>query len=392
VSDRREDHEEDRLDRRAYFAPADADARVEASLAAIDRRLSPASRRRRRLAYGGTGAVLAAAAAAVLSWIAVRAPGAPPAWAGPVLETGVAQVAVALADGSRVESDAASEIALARSASDEVRLALRRGGATFDVARRPDRRFVVEVDGVEVSVIGTRFTVRRISDPHRAVEVAVERGRVEVRAGDEHRELGAGQRWRIDLEPPSRAQLGSAAESERAAPEIASSAAADRADEGADEGAIAPAIEGASPDRSSEDRAAPLGAEAPAARGRDEAASLFEGALAARHGGSLRGAEASLERLLAEHPRDARAPLAAFELGRLRMDALGDRQGAIRALERSLAIGRSSPFREDALARLVALHRALGQERACERRAREYLTRHPEGAHAGDVRRGCTTP
>ncbi|MDQ3032422.1 MAG: hypothetical protein M3Y87_08410, partial [Myxococcota bacterium] len=115
----------------------------------------------------------------------------------------------------------------------------------------------------------------------------------------------------------------------------------------------------------------------------------FEGALAARRRGALRESEAQLERLVLEHPRDPRAPLAAFELGRLRMDALDDRAGAVRALERSLALGRRSPFREDALARLVSLHRALGQQAACERRAREYLAHHPRGAHADDVASGC---
>lgn len=82
---------------------------------------------------------------------------------------------IALADGSRLTLNTATRL---RTASDgERKIWLDRGEAYFDIAHDPDRPFVVEVGASRVTVLGTRFTVRRDGDSAR---VLVEQGRVRL--------------------------------------------------------------------------------------------------------------------------------------------------------------------------------------------------------------------
>jgi hypothetical protein len=81
--------------------------------------------------------------------------------------------------------------------------------------------------------------------------------------------------------------------------------------------------------------------------------------------------------------------LSAFELGRLRMDRLGDAAGAISALERAVALNVGPTFREDALARLVTAYAAQGNAAACARARDRYLASYPSGVHAGAVAGRC---
>ena len=85
--------------------------------------------------------------------------------------------------------------------------------------------------------------------------------------------------------------------------------------------------------------------------------------------------------MLASHPRDPRAGLAAFELGRLRMDRLGDMPGAVKALEQAVALAPGAELREDALARLVAASAAAHDRAVCGAPATRYLTEYPAGVH-----------
>ena len=89
-----------------------------------------------------------------------------------------------------------------------------------------------------------------------------------------------------------------------------------------------------------------------------------------RRAGRMREAADAYAALLASYPDDARAGLSAFELGRIRMDALDDEAGAIEALERSLAAGTAASFHEDALARIVVAQRCPGPHRRLPPRAR----------------------
>ena len=128
------------------------------------------------------------------------------------------------------------------------------------------------------------------------------------------------------------------------------------------------------------------GSAAPVAAGARE---LFEKAGERRRSGDAAGAAQAYEELLKIHPSDARASLAAFELGRLRMDRLGDSAGAITALERAVALNVGPTFREDALARLVSVYAKLGNFAACARARDRYLASYPTGVHATAVGTRC---
>ena len=105
--------------------------------------------------------------------------------------------------------------------------------------------------------------------------------------------------------------------------------------------------------------------------------------------GQAREAGQAYEALLERFPNDARAGLAAFELGRLRMDSLKDLGGAAQALERAVVLAKDAPFREEALARLTEAYAALGQNAECARARDRYLKSYPNGAQQAAVRARC---
>lgn len=348
---------EPELDRRHLVEPANPQVR----LARIEARVHTAPSRA-RWALAAAGGTLAVAAAVALAFVAT--PAAPPtaSWDGAPLETGDDPGTFALADGSTIEPEAASRLELVEAGAERVVVAVRRGGAVFEVARDPERTFVVRATGVTVRVIGTRFSVRHVDiDGARSVEVAVERGVVEAETADGRvRTLGAGERWSArasevavapELVPPEPTEAATPAPEPVEAPEAA--------------------------------RDSPREVAGPAAP------QLFAAGAAARRAGRLREAARAYEALLREHPGDSRAALAAFELGRLRMDSLGDRAGAVAAFELVARRGGGAAFRQDAMARLVFLHDSAGRTGACRRARAAYLSAYPGGARAADVRARC---
>ncbi|MFK3780744.1 FecR family protein [Agrobacterium sp. NPDC089420] len=85
---------------------------------------------------------------------------------------------LALEDGSRISLNTDTAITVHYSASER-RITLLRGEAYFDVAKNPDRPFVVEDGVLTAKALGTHYSVRAGSGvlPQ---EVQVEEGRVEV--------------------------------------------------------------------------------------------------------------------------------------------------------------------------------------------------------------------
>lgn len=125
------------------------------------------------------GAMLTAAAAAVtlMLWVGRPAP--------QVLEFATAAAqrqSVALADGSRVELNAHTQLS-ATLAAHERRIRLDRGEAFFTVAKDPTRPFFVETPAGTVRVTGTQFDVR--ADDIAPFQVTVLEGSVQVRPGDQ---------------------------------------------------------------------------------------------------------------------------------------------------------------------------------------------------------------
>lgn len=116
---------------------------------------------------------------------------------------------------------------------------------------------------------------------------------------------------------------------------------------------------------------------------------LLEKANTARRAGDVGAAVAAYELLLAKHPADPRAGLAAFELGRLRMDRLNNLPGAVHALRQAITLTRDAGFREDAMARLVRAYATMGAADRCIKAQAAYLKSYPSGVHASSVAKQC---
>lgn len=327
---------------------------------------------------------------------------------GARLETAGEPLAVAMDDGSHLQLSANTQLQIEQPQSEPVGAArdgqdpahaavpqrrvavhLGRGKVQCDVARDPQRRFVVVANGVEVRVTGTSFSVE-VSPDGQLVRVEVKSGTVEVAppgsAGHERR-LSAGESWSIDLGTPTASSRASERTEEAAEPE-ASAVPVPTADS-------LPSVEAESPasaqlhsnpvkhSPSASTEANPESRQAPDAR------ELLDRANAARRTGAISDAARDYEALLSAYPADARAGLAAFELGRLRMDRLGDLNGAVSALRRAVQLAPGSGFREDAMARLVLAYAALGSMDRCKQARDAYLSAYPHGVHTATVSRKC---
>ncbi|MFO7178509.1 MAG: FecR domain-containing protein [Pseudomonadota bacterium] len=276
-----------------------------------------------------------------------------------------------LTDGSEVtllSNDARVEALPESSSSVAMRLAA--GKARFSVTSRPDREFSVIAGHVRITVLGTLFTVTVEGD---SVHVAVERGRVRVSSARGDQELGRGETARFTRDPPSAVAPPPTAaalpEPSDPAPRPAPRSWRTLAESGDYEGAL--------------DR---LVAEGPNAV-RDTPDELLLAADVARLGGQPERAVAPLERLLRRHPNDARAPLAAFTLGRTLLDQLGRPREAARAFRTAQELDTQGALAEDALAREVESWARAGETALARKRAAEFLARYPDGRRAAAVRR-----
>jgi TolA-binding protein len=319
---------------------------------------------------------LAAAAAGSLWWASAASHVAPQGeLARGRIEAHEAPRALRLTDGSSLELAPGSSLQVRGDTASAVSLALRRGRVSCDVTHVPGRKFSVVAADVEVRVVGTQFSVTSTEGAAPRVEVSVQRGVVEVvsarRPGLVARVV-AGQIW-VQA-------AGSSAPAAGAAPPFAEPPPA-VAPPGAAVSSPAAKVEPASPPPSAD-----AAVNVPSAR------ELFEKAGEQRRAGDAGAAARAYEELLRLHPSDPRASLSAFELGRLRMDRLGDQAGAISAFERALASSLGPSFREDALARLVSAYAAQGNFAACGRARDRYLASYPAGVHASAVARRCGAP
>lgn len=367
--------------------------RVDVSEGRIDRLWSgiaarlPRSRPSRRWVWAGATVCALAAAVLVVRAVRPRPDLIASAWEGASLETAATALSVALVDGSRLTLDPNSRVEVGDRTAAAVRLVLARGRIGCDVTHRPHRSFVVVADGVEVRVVGTRFSV---STEHNGdttrVEVRVERGVVEVqgagRAGGVTR-VEAGRSWsRVTRTGPLTDVQGEPPSATPAAPALPTGTTPEAtlppAVGTAPESGVASAI---SPPASSSSRTRPVHV--------SDARELFEHARGLWRAGRIRSAAETYQTLLTTYPRDPRAGLAAFELGRLRMDRLGDVPGAVRALEQAVALAPGAELREDALARLAAANAGAHDPNGCARVRDRYLSEYPTGVHRRTVAAVC---
>src|SRR5262249_31948469 len=107
----------------------------------------------------------------------------------------------------------------------------------------------------------------------------------------------------------------------------------------------------------------------------------------ARLSGHPADAVAPLGRVIAENPKDTRAPLAAFTLGRLELDTLGHPAPAAEAFARAIALGLPVNLVEDAYARLVEARAKAGDTAGAQAAADEYDRAFPGGSRSTTMRR-----
>lgn len=252
-----------------------------------------------------------------------------------------------LRDESRaIALDPGTNLTVERDTPERVRLLLDGGRARFEVTRRPSRAFSVRAGNVTVSVIGTTFGVEVVAD---RVGVSVEKGMVEVDWGVGQRRLVAGENGWF---PPLVMSGNTAAEGART-PD--STTGKPRSTAGAGDS-----------ERATDESAQALLAEVDVARSQGKPDRAVE----------------LLRRILREHPRDPRAPLAAFTLGRVLLNELGRPREAAAAFHEVRQRAPASQFAEDALAREVEAWNAAGEPARARALTALYLERYPSGRHA----------
>jgi transmembrane sensor len=266
-----------------------------------------------------------------------------------------------LTDGSTAMAlDPTTELAVTQDSMERVALALTRGRARFDVTPRPARTFVVHAGNVTISVLGTLFTVERVAD---RVGLSVEQGTVRVDWGVGSavvKEGGSG--WYPPLVMRALGDpVGSQPKTGRS-PAVRSARHASLLDSSA---SVAPA-------------------ELDKTEGAEQ---LLAAADDARLSGHPEQAVALLRRLLRDHRSDARAPLAAFTLGRMLLMELANPIEAAAVFAEARRLSPQGPLAEDALAREVESLSQAGVLALAKTRAQEYLRLYPDGRRATVVRR-----
>jgi transmembrane sensor len=318
---------------------------------------------------------LAAPALALAAWF-VWSPSSLPA-SGAVVESSDTPVAMQLRDGSRLELAAQTRLRVLRDQPAAVEVELADGRASFDVKHVENRAFSVRAGSVAVHVVGTKFEVVKVVRPEgQEIEVSVTRGIVEVERADrgDVRRLTAGEKFSVWIPADN-----SSAPSPTATPEVTQPQ---------------PAHEASAPARTPAPRAhAPAKPAVVHEHGEHEdvedAPALFLRANVARRAGRMDDAAEAYAEMLRRFPRDGRAAVSAFELGRIRMDALGDPRGAAQAFSDALRLGRRAQFREDALARLAIASDMMGDLESCRKHRERYLADYPTGVHANSLSELC---
>lgn len=100
-----------------------------------------------------------------------------------------------LSDGTRIALNQYSS--LSTNFTKKTRRVKMQGEAYFEVAPNPDKPFVIEVQEVQVTVVGTKFNIDNRSDPDWVI-VSVDEGKVRVQSGKQVELLTAGEQARID--------------------------------------------------------------------------------------------------------------------------------------------------------------------------------------------------
>jgi transmembrane sensor len=271
-----------------------------------------------------------------------------------VSATAAGQSTLALADGSTAILAAEAAVQIEDQQADRVHLVQSRGSVRYEVRPDPSRDFVVRAADTIVRVRGTVFTVDMQDG---SLQVAVQRGRVEVTHAGMTHDLVVGESLRVPIgTSDAPAEVAATADNQ---PPLAPSSSSDPSSARATDSSVPTDV--------------------------PTAATLEAQADAARVAGDNGQAVAALERLVALHPRDPRVPNALFTLGRVQR-ARGMTGASARAFERCFAAAPGGPLAQDALAEAAQAWSNAGNDDAAQQDANTYLKRWPLGASATQMR------
>jgi transmembrane sensor len=376
-----------------YMQPPLDDARLARQWAAIASRPPTTSRKKieRFWMIGGlAGGLAVAALVLVFAW-----PSANDLQTQAVtLNSSSDEITMDLADGSQIALEPHSQLEVEQRTKSEVRLQLVRGKAKFHVTHREKRSFEVLIRGVRVQVVGTKFQVSNNElNGKTEVGVNVEQGTVRVTPPAQPGFLlHAGQTWSMVLTKPSlkisaNSALSAPSPSSPSSPMVGTSVP-EQPSPGTSSTTTKPAPSSHKTQKGTGDSvpdAVPTLATA-------NAKQLFEMGNQARRSGNLAGAVQAYDTLIRRFPGDGRAGLAAFEIGRLKMDRMGDLSGAVRWLQQAIRLAPGAGFREDAMSRLVQAYDRMGAMAACKQALQSYQASYPHGVHAAVLAHKCGNP
>ena len=355
---------------------------AETAVARVWQGIEARNRRQRLRPWQGLLALLVTGAAAVVVFVSIgrRNPG-PLRFADgrPIVTVDAPDsgATLAMSDGSRIDLLGGARFEPLESSASLFIAVLQRGGARFEVRPGGPRRWQIECGLASVEVVGTAFSCER--SPGR-LRVAVQHGVVLVRGErvpDRVRRLAAGESLDVleAIVPPSpAANEPSGEEQPRLAATPRSVGASVRSwRELAREGRHHEAF-------------VILGARGLQKETRHVGVTdLLVLADVARLSGHPADAIAPLERILNDFSADPQAPLAAFAVGRLELDALGRPVRAAAALNRALALGLPQTLREDVRARLVEAYLRMGNRVAARAAADAYEREFPAGRYTPSI-------
>jgi transmembrane sensor len=290
---------------------------------------------------------------------------------------------ITFSDGSKLTAlDPQTRVSVLEAVPERIVAGVDRGSVRFEVSHHPERVFRAQAGNVAVEALGTIFTVERL-DP--GVWVSVTRGRVRVEWPNGSRELGVGE---ADWFPP---RVGESAVAATTA--TAEAAQASNLDEipAVDEARVA--SEGPRVPRWKALARQNKHGEAYDAFGSLTASQLRNpedlllASDAARLSGHPSQAVPFLERVLTQFRRDARAPVAAFNLGTILMSSLNSPAKAAQRFAEYRQLAPNGSLGEDALAREVQAWSLAGQADRARERAQEYLRLYPHGQRSTLVRK-----
>lgn len=96
---------------------------------------------------------------------------------------------VTLSDGTKVYINSGSKISLPNKFKDNIREVFLEGEAYFDVAKNPNKPFIIRTNGAVVEVLGTAFTIRNYPGDSQ-VQTVVEEGTVSFRPESDKNKQG----------------------------------------------------------------------------------------------------------------------------------------------------------------------------------------------------------